>query len=80
MHEIFIDFHEELCIGYVDFHHMVTIGGEGDHPMPQWLCQALQRIQPLLPKDFAGKIQINVAPGGGIANVNVEQTYKFEDR
>jgi hypothetical protein len=43
--------------------------------MPDWLRQALQAIKPLLPKDFVGQVEVNIYQGG-IANVNVKQSYK----
>lgn len=42
--------------------------------MPDWLRRILSVLRPAIPADFVGTIEINVFKGG-IANVNVRQSF-----
>lgn len=42
---------------------------------PAWVNQLFAAVKPLLPKDFVGRIEINVFQGG-ISNVNLTQSHK----
>jgi hypothetical protein len=48
-------------------------------PTPEWLRRLLIAIRPLLPREFVGSIELNVFRGG-IANVNVRQSFQAGDR
>jgi hypothetical protein len=48
-------------------------------PTPEWLRRLLAAIRPLLPRDFVGSIELNVFRGG-IANVNVRQSFRDDGR
>ncbi len=43
--------------------------------IPDWVSKIMQAAKPVLPKDFVGKVEVNVFKGG-ITNVNVHQSYK----
>jgi hypothetical protein len=53
-------------------------GREPVAPLPLWLSRGLAAIRPLIPREFFGTIEINVAQGG-ITTVNLRQTYKERD-
>ena len=44
---------------------------------PESVRQIVTALTPLLPKEFVGRIEVNVFKGG-IANVNVQQSFKGE--
>jgi hypothetical protein len=44
---------------------------------PDWVQRMIAAAHPLLPEGFVGRIEINVFKGG-IANVNVQQSFKGE--
>lgn len=43
--------------------------------MLAWVAQVIAAVKPVLPRDFVGKIEINVFKGG-ISNVNLTQSFK----
>lgn len=44
---------------------------------PEWVQKMIEAAKPTVPKDFVGRIEINVFKGG-ISNVNVVQSFKEE--
>lgn len=40
-----------------------------------WVADVMKAVRPILPKDFVGKVEINVFKGN-ISNINVVQSYK----
>jgi len=42
---------------------------------PEWLDKIVKAITGMIPSDFVGTIELNIFKGG-IANVNVKQSYK----
>ena len=45
--------------------------------MPEWVRALIKAVAPTIPRDFIGRIELNVFKGG-IANVNVQQSFKEE--
>jgi hypothetical protein len=44
---------------------------------PDWVDRLFDALQPVIPPEFVGRVEINVFKGG-IANVNVQQSFKGE--
>ena len=42
---------------------------------PEWVAALIRAAKQIVPADFTGKIEIN-AFKGGVANVNVQQSFK----
>ncbi len=42
---------------------------------PEWVQQLILAAKRIIPKDFWGSVQINMQ-GGGVSNVNVNQSYR----
>lgn len=40
-----------------------------------WVLKTMAAVRPHLPKDFVGKVEVNVFKGG-ITNVNIHQSFK----
>ena len=49
----------------------------GDDGSPVWIRQLFEVVRPVIPAGFVGRVEVNVFKGG-IANVNVVQSYKGE--